>query len=331
MALLSNLDIVNIVDAFPYLEADTKPVGEFSTLYTLLSADSLGTFTQGYIHAPVLEALLRVPVMIRGEITVDEIHRTVLAFTDSTEADRTARIRQTFDHIIGEKEFQGLKKFKGEPSPVFARDNVSIHYSVDRSVTEFLGVMRWGVHMTAYVLDESAPYGMKIWIPRRAATKSYPNMLDNAVAGGIVTGEDPLDGIIREAVEEASLPESLARERIRYAGIVTYIHVGDVLEGCTAGMVHPECHRIFDIELPSDFTPIPREGEVADYQLYTVPEVQAQLASGRFKPNCGLIMLEFFIRHGIVTPENEPNFEEIRRRLHRDLPFPGPHRSVMNE
>jgi len=39
-----------------------------------------------------------------------------------------------------------------------------------------------------------------------------------------------------------------------------------------------------------------------------------------------MVMLDFFIRHGILTAENESDFEEIKRRLHRELEFPGPHR-----
>jgi len=31
---------------------------------------------------------------------------------------------------------------------------------------------------------------------------------------------------------------------------------------------------------------------------------------------------DFFIRHGIITPENEPNYVEISSRIHRTLEFP---------
>jgi len=35
-----------------------------------------------------------------------------------------------------------------------------------------------------------------------------------------------------------------------------------------------------------------------------------------FKPNCALVLLDFMIRHGLITAENEPNFLEIMTRLH---------------
>jgi 8-oxo-dGTP pyrophosphatase MutT (NUDIX family) len=64
--------------------------------------------------------------------------------------------------------------------------------------------------MTAYV---RAKEGVKFWVPRRARNKqTYGGMLDNTVAGGISTGEVPFECLVREASEEASLPEDLVRE-----------------------------------------------------------------------------------------------------------------------
>jgi hypothetical protein len=43
------------------------------------------------------------------------------------------------------------------------------------------------------------------------------------------------------------------------------------------------------------------------------------LHNGEFKPNCGLILVDFLIRHNLVSPETEPNFFEIIWRTKRDL------------
>ena len=40
---------------------------------------------------------------------------------------------------------------------------------------------------------------------------------------------------------------------------------------------------------------------------------------------CALV-LDFFVRHGILNAETEPHLDEIRRRTHRGMPFPGPHK-----
>ena len=57
----------------------------------------------------------------------------------------------------------------------------------------------------------------------------------------------------------------------------------------------------------------------ADEQLLTLPEVLEALYAGQFKPNCGLILVDFLMRHGLVTPETEPNYIEIRQRMSRYL------------
>jgi 8-oxo-dGTP pyrophosphatase MutT (NUDIX family) len=151
-------------------------------------------------------------------------------------------------------------------------------------------------------------------------------MLDNPVGGGIATGEEPFESLVREAEEEASLPETVVRQRTSYHGTVTYTYIRESRAGGESGMVQPECEHVYDSELPADVVPKPNDSEVEDFYLWTVEEVQEHMAKGEFKPNCALIVMDFFMRHGILTKENEANYDEIKRRLYRDLEFPGPHR-----
>jgi 8-oxo-dGTP pyrophosphatase MutT (NUDIX family) len=151
-------------------------------------------------------------------------------------------------------------------------------------------------------------------------------MLDNTVGGGIATGEEPFESLVREAEEEASLPETVVRQRTSYHGTVTYTYIRESRAGGESGMVQPECEHVYDLELPADVVPKPNDSEVEDFYLWTVEEVQEHMAKGEFKPNCALIVMDFFMRHGILTKENEANYDEIKRRLYRDLEFPGPHR-----
>jgi len=151
-------------------------------------------------------------------------------------------------------------------------------------------------------------------------------MLDNTVGGGIATGEEPFESLVREAEEEASLPETVVRQRTSYHGTVTYTYIRESRAGGESGMVQPECEHVYDLELPANVVPKPNDSEVEDFYLWTVEEVQEHMAKGEFKPNCALIVMDFFMRHGILTKENEGNYDEIKRRLYRDLEFPGPHR-----
>jgi 8-oxo-dGTP pyrophosphatase MutT (NUDIX family) len=83
---------------------------------------------------------------------------------------------------------------------------------------------------------------MKIWIPRRAAGKqTYGGMLDNTVAGGMATGEDVVECLIRESDEEASLPAEFVRENAKAAGTITYIYIRGEQAGGETGLIQPEC------------------------------------------------------------------------------------------
>ncbi|KAH8681624.1 NUDIX domain-containing protein [Xylariales sp. PMI_506] len=327
MPPLSNLDIVSAVDNFPY---DLAKVAEVlpDPLYTLLHRTDDGDLTLGYMLEPFVRALEALPESIRGPVSVDDGARTIRAFDLPTEPERSAAVARVMKHWHENATFEIIRKWRDELWPVYdARGNLL--YNVERAGAGLLGVMRYGVHMSAYVRDASAPHGIKLWIPRRSKTKSnYPSMLDNTVAGGLMTGEDPLECVIREADEEANLPESLMRERCKVAGTVVLIHVTDERAGGEKGMIYPETQWVYDLELPADVKPTPKDGEVEEFYLWTVEETQAALARGEFKPNCGLILLDFFVRRGIVTRENEPQFEEMVRKMHRAVPFPGPHRTA---
>lgn len=146
-------------------------------------------------------------------------------------------------------------------------------------------------------------------------------MLDNTVAGGIATGELPLNCIVREASEEASLPAHIVRKHIKAAGTVTYIHVRDERAGGETGLLQPECQFVYDLDLTDagDVQLKPSDDEVEGFELMGVEEVQEAMAEGRLKPNCALVLLDFFVRHGVLTPEGERDYMEVCSRLHRDL------------
>lgn len=69
-------------------------------------------------------------------------------------------------------------------------------------------------------------------------------------------------------------------------------------------------------------------------QLLPLDEVVARMHAGEFKPNCAVgtsrlrfeqkclaltasqVLIDFMVRHGHLTPENEPRYIEITQRLH---------------
>lgn len=68
--------------------------------------------------------------------------------------------------------------------------------------------------------------------------------------------------------------------------------------------------------------PKPQDDEVSEFYLMGVDEVKQAMFNEEFKPNCTLVMIDFFIRHGIITEENEADYLELAARLRRRLPVP---------
>ena len=230
-------------------------------------------------------------------------------------------IRATLEKARDSKIFEVLKGWRNELYPIFGpRNTLENIVSMERAGSALFGINSYGVHMTVYVQTDE---GMKIWVPRRARNKqTYGGYLDNTVAGGLSTGEKPFECMIRESAEEASFPEYLVRSKAKACGTVSYIHIRDKRAGGETGLIQPECQHVYDMEVPTDVVPKPNDNEVEEFYLWTVEEVQKAMAEGQIKPNCALVLLDFFVRHGILTAENEPDYVEVVSRLHRKLPFP---------
>jgi 8-oxo-dGTP pyrophosphatase MutT (NUDIX family) len=251
--------------------------------------------------------------------SIDDEDRTLTLTGGSTTGERSSAVMNTLLALRTTGHFKVLNKWRDELYPVYGQ-NKELLFNVERCASPLFGVVTYGIHLTAYTYKEGE---LKIWTPRRARTKqTYGGLLDNAVAGGIASGESPWESLVRECGEEASLAEDLVRNKAKAAGTVTYHHVRGKKAGGETGLLQPEVQYVYDLELPGDVIPKPGDDEVEEFYLWGVEEVKAAMAKGEFKPNCALVVLDFFIRRGILTTETENDFIEIVSRLHRRLEFP---------
>ena len=53
----------------------------------------------------------------------------------------------------------------------------------------------------------------------------------------------------------------------------------------------------------------------------TVDETKVAVLNEEFKDNSAVVMIDFFIRHGLIT-EDEKDYIELGTRSHRRLPIP---------
>ncbi|KAF1956041.1 thiamine pyrophosphokinase-related protein-like protein [Byssothecium circinans] len=310
---LSNLDLVNECDGFPYYEVDPSfYLASVGTYFELRVASH--DYALGYMLPSVVEVFRNIP-----NWSIDDDDRVLTLTEGDDAASRSAAVEKTLLALRTTGYFKVLDKWRNEVYPVYGR-NKELLFSVERSASPLFGVVTYGVHLTAFVRKEGE---LKFWIPRRARSKqTYGGMLDNTVAGGIATGETAFESLVRECKEEASLPEALVRKTVRACGTIMYSTIRGPKAGGETGLLQPECEYIYDLELPEDVIPKPGDDEVEEFYLWGIEEVQAAMAKGEFKPNCGLVMIDFFIRHGILTAENEKDYIEIVTRLHRKFEFP---------
>ncbi|WFD22185.1 thiamine diphosphokinase [Malassezia equina] len=142
----------------------------------------------------------------------------------------------------------------------------------------------------------------------------FPDPLD----GGITAGEGPLVTVVRECEEEAGLSPSLVRSHIQAAGVLTYFYKTE------SGWRQPEMQYVYDLPLPADVTLAPSDGEAESFELLDRATIMERMLQGTFKPNCTLVLMDFFIRHGWLTADNESDYTALASLLHTPLRIPVP-------
>lgn len=258
-----------------------------------------------------------------SNFSIQHDHRRSVTVLDRSDGQNTAEainaaLQEVIDTAVDQKLFHVLN---GQHSEAFAIAGARYDGQVklERFATPLFGITTRGAHMIAYNNDDGQ---LKLWISRRAKHLYIcPGMLDSTVAGGVKSGASPMQTIVEESAEEASLPEKLIRAHARCRGIVSHMSLTGSLFPGEKGLVCPDYVYVYDIELPKAFIPKPHDDEVSDFSCIPIDEVKEALHGGEFKPDAAAVVIEFLIRHGEITPENEPNFVEISMRLHRRLPF----------
>ena len=53
---------------------------------------------------------------------------------------------------------------------------------------------------------------------------------------------------------------------------------------------------------------VPGDGEIQEFSLFTVDELERAVGNGEFTPANGYVALNFLIRHGIIGYENRGDY-----------------------
>jgi len=149
-----------------------------------------------------------------------------------------------------------------------------------------------------------------MWIGRRADDRRVaPGRLDNLIGGGQPFGLSLAENLRKEGKEEAGLGPDIVGQA-RPAGAVSYI------------MAQPDGLRrdtlfVYDLVLDASVRPRNEDGEVAEFSCLPMEEVAARVRdTDDFKFNVPLVIIDFLIRHGILTPET-PDYLKLVTDLRR--------------
>ncbi|KAG6551701.1 hypothetical protein Mapa_006790 [Marchantia paleacea] len=259
-------------------------------------------YTLGYIHHRLAQHLKRFSNVfwIEGDEDVSRIASrssklscVTLAPSLSSPQMRTEAVAGVLEALKGEGLITG---WRNELYPVVRNYGEPPFFLMERAAAKHFGIRSYGVHMNGYVNIDGEKH---LWVARRSDTKStYPGRLDHIVAGGQPEGISCKENVIKECDEEAGIPRDLAAKAVA-VGAVSYDEI------------YGDCYSrdllfCYDLELPLDFQPYNKDGEVQSFMRVPVSEVVNVIRdSEEYKPNCALVIIDFFIRHGYITPEQK--------------------------
>lgn len=198
-------------------------------------------------------------------------------------------------------------------------------FLIERAAAPTLGLLEYGVHINGLVVKNlqhdimNNSNDVQMWMARRSQTKSkFPGYVDHIVAGGQPYGLSLMENVIKECMEEAGIPEDVARRGIRPAGAISYEIYSPIstASGTAAaaafadqgsvgwGAINRVVLFCFDLYLPQDFVPKAVDGEVESFFLWGLDDIVKSMdpeCTDPIKPNCypGELLLSMMMMFGI--------------------------------
>ena len=254
----------------------------------------------GLLRHDNAEALRRFPdVFAAGEDGVELVARGDVA-----------AVSRAIDAVIDALVSEGrVPKWRNETFEAAPRWGAPPVFCLDRGAVPFFGTRAYGVHLNGYLRQGNK---LCLWIGRRSPDKQVaPNKLDNLVAGGIGNGHGVDGTLLKEGEEEASIPRSLLNHAISVSAISYRME--------TKLGIRDDVLFVYDLEMPADFVPQNRDGEIVHFELMPASAVLDQIrTTSDFKFNVNLVILDFAVRHGLLRPD-DPEYLDVATGLHRPL------------
>ena len=260
----------------------------------------------GMVRHDHAEALSTFPDIFT--VTSDTVR---VAATHKTPAQRTQAAAQVLDTLTAQGKAPRSRHELYAVRTAFHNPDLM---QIDRGYVAMLGLLAWGIHVNGYVRQPDGR--IMIWTGIRSASKTLdPGKLDSMIAGGQPASLSLLDNLRKEAAEEAGMPADIAAAA-RPVGTVSYMMDN-------AWGIRRDTLFCFDLELPASFVPRNTDGEIERFELIPAEELIEQVRRSQdAKFNVALVILDFALRHGLLDPEKEPDYESLVRGLRAPLSAP---------
>lgn len=230
--------------------------------------------------------------------------RVDLSFAASERQQFEADLEAFFKHYFEKNQISGWRNERYAVSEKYGSNTL---FLIERSALSYLGITGYGVHINGYVRKAD---GLYMWVAKRSANKpTSPGKLDQIAAGGLPYNVSVWDNVIKECEEEASIPKTLAQQSQPVSAISYWYDL-------TLGM-RPDIIFNYDLCLPEDFVPQVNDDEVESFECYPMTELLEVIANTRqFKFNSAVVVIDFAIRHGLITPKNS-DYVALQQGMHQ--------------
>jgi 8-oxo-dGTP pyrophosphatase MutT (NUDIX family) len=262
----------------------------------------IGGAAVGQIHHEIALRLRDFP-----DLFVQRDRGVSLSDAHSDPAGRSAALRAVSQRLA---EDGLIAPLRGEDYRVVADWGDQPLLQLDRAAIPAFGCKAFGIHLNGVVQRRE---GLFLWIGKRAAGMAVePGKLDNMVAGGQPVGLSLRDNLLKEAAEEAGIAPALAGSAIPVGAITYCMEEGFGLKRDTL--------FLYDLAMPDGVIPVAVDGEVEHFTLRATQDLVDQLRQGfAFKFNVALVLIDFMLRRGLLSPDDEPDYLALVEGLHRDI------------
>ncbi len=244
----------------------------------------LGAHPVGYVEPSLAGGLLSDLLPLEPDGTIE---------IDATTLRRAA-------HLLADA---GLIVLRDEMFDVRASEDGPVLATLDRGALPNFGIAATGVHLNGLVERGGETF---LWIARRAADKLLdPGKLDHLAAGGVPAGLTPFGTLAKEAAEECGL----TRAQIATAcEVATIRYAMQRPEGLRRDVL-----RCYDIVLPATWQPVAHDGEVETFELWPLARAfETVRDTDDFKFNVNLVLIDLFMRRGLLDDTLKPRLDGIR-------------------